>query len=82
MDTATFKKVRDINWRNRTRVPPTMREGAVGAHVRALQGRLGMLDADGMFGLVTRRAVMKFQADHGLKADGVVDSLTWVALSK
>ena len=55
-----------------------------GEDVRDLQTQLLMLGyslvsygADGSFGSVTRGAVIRFQKDHGLTADGIVGSATW-----
>jgi peptidoglycan hydrolase-like protein with peptidoglycan-binding domain len=48
----------------------TLREGAKGDAVKALQRALGVR-ADGAFGPGTRRAVQRFQRRGGLKADGV-----------
>ena len=41
---------------------------------------VGSSGADGKFGNKTREAVMAFQRDNGLNADGVVGPLTWDAL--
>lgn len=57
----------------------TIKLGSRGTEVRYLQKRLGIL-ADGIFGLGTRRAVIKFQKSRGLVADGVVGPKTWKAL--
>jgi peptidoglycan hydrolase-like protein with peptidoglycan-binding domain len=52
---------------------------AGGDSVRQLQEALH-LPADGTFGPETEAAVKRFQADHGLEADGVVGPATWGAL--
>ncbi|MFY0527353.1 peptidoglycan-binding protein [Archangium gephyra] len=61
---------------------PTLREGARGEPVRALQNRLNQLGfnvgaADGSFGPKTEAAVKAFQRAKGLTADGVVGPKTW-----
>ena len=53
---------------------------------KELQGRLHDLgyhvgSVDGGFGRLTRDAVLAFQADNGLKVDGVVGDVTWSALN-
>ena len=37
-------------------------------------------DCDGIFGELTKRAVIAFQADKGLEADGEVGGKTWKTL--
>jgi cell wall-associated NlpC family hydrolase len=64
---------------------PLLREGMEGKAVRALQELLiaiGYLtsNADGIFGVFTRNAVMGFQADRLLDADGEVGGETWAEL--
>ncbi|MBZ4420138.1 peptidoglycan-binding protein [Myxococcus sp. RHSTA-1-4] len=61
---------------------PTLRLGAKGEPVRALQQRLNVLGfnsgtADGSFGPKTEAAVKAFQQSRGLAADGVVGPKTW-----
>lgn len=56
---------------------PVLRSGSQGEEVRQLQARLaelGYLDSgvDGQFGPGTRSAVIDFQRQHGLDADGIV----------
>ena len=53
--------------------------GQSGDLVRILQELLNIVP-DGEFGNDTRSAVLKFQKEKGLKADGVVGPLTWLAL--
>jgi hypothetical protein len=62
--------------------PPTLRQGATGAPVRAWQERLCALGyepgkADGAFGPKTLAATQAFQASRGLASSGVVDAATW-----
>jgi len=66
---------------------PALKIGAVGSYVTELQTYLahsgyygGVID--GRFGQGTQRAVMDFQADHGLIADGWCGSATWAAILK
>jgi peptidoglycan hydrolase-like protein with peptidoglycan-binding domain len=64
-----------------------LRPGMSGNDVQNVQQLLvnagysvGSAGADGKFGQGTKDAVMRFQRDHGLKADGVVSSETWEEL--
>jgi putative chitinase len=61
-----------------------VRNGSQGADVTALQTALEAKGystaADGAFGPGTEAAVMQFQRDQGLPADGVVGPATWHAL--
>jgi uncharacterized protein (TIGR02594 family) len=63
----------------------TVRHGDKGAMVLDLQDQLARLGyfagkRDGIFGDLTRGAVLAFQADNGLDADGIVGNRTWAAL--
>ncbi|HEY0639847.1 MAG TPA: penicillin-insensitive murein endopeptidase [Pseudonocardiaceae bacterium] len=65
-----------------TALTPTLRSGATGAAVRALQTQLNAkarlsLAVDGQFGSATLTAVRNFQSAHGLTVDGVVGPTTW-----
>jgi cell wall-associated NlpC family hydrolase len=65
--------------------PPTQREGDQGPEVRVLQARLQIHGfdpgtPDGKFGPKTKQAVVLFQKDRGLVADGIVGPKTWAAL--
>jgi len=62
------------------------RLGSSGAPIRDIQVRLGALgfpcsaDPAGEFGAATSAAVISFQSDRGLPADGIVGQDTWRAL--
>ena len=58
-----------------------LKRGSEGARVVLVQRWLG-IDADGIFGSGTRRAVKGFQRRHGLTADGIVGPVTWSALRR
>ncbi|MFD4949089.1 peptidoglycan-binding protein [Streptomyces sp. NPDC058239] len=63
----------------------TQRSGSTGAQVKAVQQLLSEQGyvvgaVDGSFGQATQNAVMAYQANHGLTADGVVGDRTWTAL--
>ena len=65
---------------------PTVRQGSRGIYVRYLQEKLtsklypvGAID--GIFGNGTRQAVVAFQQENNLAADGIVGPLTWDAVS-
>ena len=64
--------------------PGTLKEKSLGPHVGALQKRLAdlgyALKVDHSFGAKTKAAVIQFQTDRGLKADGVVGRTTWAVL--
>ena len=55
--------------------------GSAGAEVRAIQYALG-LHIDGSFGAKTREAVVNWQRENRLIADGVVGAQTWALLEK
>lgn len=66
-------------------VKPTLRKGDRGDDVKLLQDRLNELGydcgtADGVFGTLTKNAVVRFQTDHSLNPDGIVGPKTWAAL--
>ena len=64
---------------------PTLRFGGRGVFVAELQADLAALGyfsgrIDGIFGALTRAAVLAFQADQGLATDAVAGPMTWRAL--
>lgn len=66
---------------------PGLQQGSRGAQVRELQQRLRELGyfngrSTGNFGPLTKAAVIQFQQDSGLTANGTVDESTKVALQK
>ncbi len=62
----------------------SLRIGSQGAAVAQVKERLkqegAKLDPNAIYGLGTAKAVMKFQKEHGLKADGVVGHDTAAAM--
>ena len=58
---------------------PTLRRGARGAAVKALQTKLGVT-ADGVFGAMTEAAVRQAQRNKGLVPDGIVGPKTWAVI--
>ena len=64
-----------------------LKTGSNGAEVRDLQQKLAIIgyapgSADGSFGAKTKAAVIAFQGDAGLAADGIVGVRTWTALEE
>ena len=63
---------------------PTLKIGSKGDYVVIAQGRLVVagydIVVDGNFGPKTKQAVIQFQKDHGLVADGVIGPKTWAKL--
>lgn len=65
---------------------PMLSEGSRGVYVATLQDALGTagipsVGIDGLFGANTRWAVMQFQAENNLSADGIVGCSTWQSLT-
>ena len=64
---------------------PITKSGNIGAYVLVLQDSLSALNypvggIDGVFGMISKNAVMAFQKDNGLTSDGIVGCLTWATL--
>lgn len=57
----------------------TIKLGSKGTEVKILQHALSLYE-DGIFGKLTEEAVIDFQKEHGLIADGVVGQMTWKTL--
>ncbi|MEG2310846.1 MAG: peptidoglycan-binding domain-containing protein [Clostridia bacterium] len=65
---------------------PTVREGYKGVYVAVLQDALNNLgynagSIDGVFGINTKNAVMRYQKARGLNADAIVGCKTWKAIT-
>lgn len=58
----------------------TLRLGSKGLDVKILQKKLG-ITSDGIFGSITKQAVIRFQLSHHLVGDGVVGSKTNAVLN-
>lgn len=58
----------------------TLKFGAKGQQVKALQKLLGGLKPGGAFGIKTKAKVVEYQKKHGLSVTGVVDAKTWESL--
>ncbi|TRZ52508.1 hypothetical protein D4R99_02645 [bacterium] len=58
----------------------TLRQGMRSEAVTCLQTKLGMTTVTGYFGTMTKAAVMAYQANHSLTADGIVGPLTRATL--
>ena len=61
---------------------PLIKQGSRGVYVMVLQDALNYLgynsgNIDGLFGPNTRAAVVRFQRDNNLSADGIVGCNTW-----
>jgi peptidoglycan hydrolase-like protein with peptidoglycan-binding domain len=55
------------------------RQGSSGTCVKYIQ-QLAYVSADGVFGPNTRNAVVRFQRNQGITADGIVGRTTWLHL--
>ena len=58
---------------------PVLRYGSMGKITQLLQEKLG-INADSIFGNQTKQAVISFQCNNGLVADGIVGQNTWTKL--
>jgi len=56
-----------------------LKQGDKGSEVKRLQNLLG-IKADGIFGPLTRKAVIRFQLYNNIDPDGVVGNQTWAML--
>ncbi|MCD8189689.1 MAG: peptidoglycan-binding protein, partial [Clostridiales bacterium] len=78
--TTRRKAERELYLTEVTHDMDTLRKGDEGQQVRALQMLLGGLTVDGIFGANTQSAVIAWQNNYGLDADGIVGPLTWAAI--
>ncbi len=81
----TFSKNINRNSRSPVNQYPTLSQGKAGAAVTKLQQRLkqrGYFNANptGNFGRITKDAVIAFQRNSGISANGIVNRQTWNAL--
>jgi N-acetylmuramoyl-L-alanine amidase len=65
----------------------SLEKGTRGPEVRDVQSRLSSqgyfsIVPTGYFGIITEKAVKRFQRKHGLHADGVIGARTWKQLKK
>lgn len=59
----------------------TIDPGESGIHVKTVQAALGIKPADGIYGPVTKKAVMAHQEAKKLPVTGVVDAKTWASIT-
>lgn len=59
----------------------TLRLGSIGYDVKMLQMKL-QIGADGLFGVKTKQAVIKYQLSHGLVGDGICGPITRIYLNR
>jgi len=79
------KKEEGFNLHNIHSQCPLLKMGSTGASVKRLQNKLAAAGfspgkIDGIFGSMTRAAVVAFQKSAGLVQDGIVGVKTWTAL--
>ena len=59
----------------------TIDPGESGIHVKTIQTALGLKPADGMYGPVSKKAVMAHQEAKKLPVTGIVDAKTWASIT-
>lgn len=59
-----------------------LKAGSRGAEVMEIQKILGVKPASGVFGPTTKTAVLNYQKEHGLTADGIVGPKTYAQMLK
>lgn len=59
----------------------TIDPGESGPHVKTVQEALGIKPADGMFGPVTKKAVIAHQKAKKIAPSGIVDAATWKSIT-
>lgn len=78
---------RDVNPACPTGGYPLVKEGRKGVYVAVLQDALNTLgynagNIDGVFGANTKNAVLRYQRDNALTADGIVGCNTWKSITQ
>jgi uncharacterized protein (TIGR02594 family) len=59
----------------------TIDPGENGVHVKTIQAALGIKPADGLFGPVTKKAVIAHQKAKKIAPSGIVDATTWKSIT-
>jgi peptidoglycan hydrolase-like protein with peptidoglycan-binding domain len=59
----------------------TIDPGESGVHVKTIQAALGIKPADGLFGPVTKKAVIAHQKAKKIAPSGIVDATTWKSIT-
>lgn len=59
---------------------PTLRRGATGADVEAMQRKLEVSPVNGIFGPKTEAAVREFQRTHSMVPDGIIGPKSWAMI--
>lgn len=77
----------DTNVGNKYWPPRMICKGMFGDDVAVLQALLSahgytLSDSSGIFGDSTETALVRYQADYGLDADGIAGPMTWAAITK
>jgi len=77
--TSLYHKILNCMNGNSTEFSGTISAGSIGSYVVQIQAALG-LNADGIFGAGTDKAVKTYQSEHNLIVDGIVGTITFNAI--